>query len=146
MKQNIIALEDDMDIGNLIRHHLQLAGFNVRLCISGDEVLPLARKHPPVLFLLDIMVPGHSGFEVCRQIRESRDLARIPIIFLTAVNKSDVHVSQGYSVGAVDYLFKPFVPEILRSTMSGLILERAIQAHNTLGSAPVFNVAHYTRA
>jgi two-component system phosphate regulon response regulator PhoB len=84
LKQNILVLEDDSDIGNLIRHHLQLAGFNVSLCVSGDEVLPQARKHPPVLFLLDIMVPGHSGFEVCRKIRESTDLASVPIIFLTA--------------------------------------------------------------
>ena len=84
VKQNIIVLEDDADIGNLVCHHLQLAGFNVRVCVSGDEVLPLARKQAPVLFLLDIMVPGNSGFEVCRQIRESRNLARIPIIFLTA--------------------------------------------------------------
>ena len=90
MKQNIIVLEDDADIGNLVRHHLQLAGFNVRVCASGSEVLPLARKQPPVLFLLDIMVPGHSGLEVCRQIRESRDLARVPIIFLTAKGGEEI--------------------------------------------------------
>jgi DNA-binding response OmpR family regulator len=107
LKQNIIALEDDMDIGNLIRHHLQLAGFNVRLCLSGDEVLPLARKDPPVLFLLDIMVPGHSGFEVCHQIRESRDLARVPIIFLTARAGEEDRV-RGLDLGADDYITKPF--------------------------------------
>ena len=107
MKQNIIVLEDDSDIGNLVRHHLELAGFNVRLCASGDEVLPLARKHSPALFLLDIMVPGHSGFEVCRDIRESRDLARVPIIFLTARAGEEDRV-RGLDLGADDYITKPF--------------------------------------
>jgi DNA-binding response OmpR family regulator len=107
LKQNIIVLEDDSDIGNLVRHHLQAAGFNVRLCASGDEVLPQARKQPPVLFLLDIMVPGQSGFEVCRQIRESRDLARVPIIFLTARAGEEDRV-RGLDLGADDYITKPF--------------------------------------
>ena len=103
MKQNIIVLEDDSDIANLVRHHLQGAGFNVRLCASGDELLPQARKQPPALFLLDIMVPGHSGFEVCRQIRESRDLARVPIIFLTARAGEEDRV-RGLDLGADDYI------------------------------------------
>lgn len=107
MKQNIIVLEDDADIANLVRHHLQLAGFNVRVCASGNDVLPLARQHLPVLFLLDVMVPGNSGFEVCRQIRESRDLARIPIIFLTAKAAEEDRV-RGLDIGADDYITKPF--------------------------------------
>jgi two-component system phosphate regulon response regulator PhoB len=107
LKQNIIVLEDDSDIGNLVRHHLELAGFNVRLCASGDEVLPLARKHSPALFLLDIMVPGHSGFEVCRDIRENRGLARVPIIFLTARAGEEDRV-RGLDLGADDYITKPF--------------------------------------
>jgi DNA-binding response OmpR family regulator len=107
VKQNIIVLEDELDIANLVRHHLQLAGFGVRVCAAGGEVLPLARKQPPVLFLLDIMVPGQSGFEVCRQIRESRDLARIPIIFLTARAGEEDRV-RGLDLGADDYITKPF--------------------------------------
>jgi DNA-binding response OmpR family regulator len=107
LKQNILVLEDDSDIGNLVSHHLQLAGFDVRLCVSGDEVMPQARKHPPVLFPLDIMVPGHSGFEIYRQIRESRDLARIPIIFLTARAGEEDRV-RGLDLGADDYITKPF--------------------------------------
>jgi len=107
VKQNIIVLEDEADIANLVQHHLQLAGFIVRMCSSGDQVLALARKHAPVLFLLDIMVPGGSGFEVCRQIRESRDLARVPIIFLTARANEEDRV-RGLDLGADDYITKPF--------------------------------------
>ena len=107
MKQTIIVLEDDADIANLVQHHLQLAGFVVRTCSSGDQVIPLARKQVPILFLLDIMVPGGSGFEVCRRIRESRDLARIPIIFLTAKAGEEDRV-RGLDLGADDYITKPF--------------------------------------
>lgn len=107
MKQTIIVLEDDADIANLVQHHLQLASFVVRTCSSGDQVIPLARKQAPILFLLDIMVPGGSGFEVCRRIRESRDLARIPIIFLTAKAGEEDRV-RGLDLGADDYITKPF--------------------------------------
>ena len=120
MKQTIIVLEDDADIGNLVSHHLQLAGFTVRVCAVGSEVLPLARKQNPVLFLLDIMVPGHSGFEVCRQIRESRDLARIPIIFLTAKAAEEDRV-RGLDLGADDYITKPFGTRELTARVNAVL-------------------------
>jgi two-component system phosphate regulon response regulator PhoB len=107
VKQTILVLEDDADIANLVQHHLQLAGFTVRVCGSGDEVMPLAKKHPPALFLLDIMVPGNSGFEVCRQIRASQDFARVPVIFLTARAGEEDRV-RGLDLGADDYITKPF--------------------------------------
>lgn len=107
MKQTIIVLEDDADIANLVQHHLQLAGFVVKVCSSGDQVIPLARKQPPILFLLDIMVPGGSGFDVCRRIRESQNLSRIPIIFLTAKAGEEDRV-RGLDLGADDYITKPF--------------------------------------
>lgn len=107
MKPTVIVLEDDSDIANLVQHHLHLAGFEVKICGAGDKVLHLAHKHPPALFLLDIMVPGGSGFEVCRQIRESRDLASIPIIFLTARAGEEDRV-RGLDLGADDYITKPF--------------------------------------
>ena len=138
MKQNIIVLEDDADIGNLVRHHLQLAGFNVRVCASGSEALPLARKHPPVLFLLDIMVPGHSGFEVCRQIRESRDLARIPIIFLTARAGEEDRV-RGLDLGADDYITKPFGTRELTARVKA-VLRRFEQPLTTSITTPDFEL------
>lgn len=107
MKQTIIVLEDESDIANLIRHHLHQAGFAVEIATAGAQVLPLARQHPPALFLLDIMVPGSNGFEVCRQIRESRDLAKAPIIFLTAKTAESDRV-RGLDLGADDYISKPF--------------------------------------
>lgn len=107
MKQLVIVLEDDSDIANLITLHLQQAGFLVKVSANGDAVLSLARHQVPVLFLLDIMVLGSSGFEVCRRIRESRDLAKIPIIFLTAKTTEEDRV-KGLELGADDYISKPF--------------------------------------
>lgn len=112
VKQAIIVLEDDPDISNLVGYHLQQAGFAVQVSPSGNKVLPLARQHSPLLFILDIMVPGNSGLEVCRQIRESRDLARVPIIFLTAKTSEDDRV-RGLELGADDYISKPFSPREL---------------------------------
>jgi len=138
LKQNILVLEDDSDIGNLIRHHLQLAGFSVSLCVSGDEVLPQARKQPPVLFLLDIMVPGHSGFEVCRKIRESTDLASVPIIFLTARAGEEDRV-RCLDLGADDYITKPFGTRELTARVRA-VLRRFEQPVTTSITAPDFEL------
>lgn len=112
MRPTVIALEDDPDIANLVRHHLQQAGFEVLVAASGDGVLPLARQHSPLLFVLDIMVPGINGLEVCRQIRASRDLAKVPIIFVTAKSAEEDRV-KGLDLGADDYISKPFSPREL---------------------------------
>jgi DNA-binding response OmpR family regulator len=112
MKQAVILLEDDSDISNLVGYQLRQAGFTVHVCPAGDKVLALARQHSPLLFMLDIMVPGNSGLEVCRQIRASRDLAKVPIIFLTAKTSEDDRV-RGLELGADDYISKPFSPREL---------------------------------
>jgi two-component system phosphate regulon response regulator PhoB len=138
VKQNILVLEDDTDIGNLVQHHLEQAGFNVRVCASGRDVLPLARKHPPVLFLLDIMVPGGSGFEVCRQIREGRDLASIPIIFLTARAGEEDRV-RGLDLGADDYITKPFGIRELTARVRA-VLRRFEQPVTTSITTPDFEL------
>jgi two-component system phosphate regulon response regulator PhoB len=112
VKQSIIVLEDDPDIANLIRFHLQQAGYMVHGCTSGDKALALAREAPPLLFLLDIMVPGVNGLEVCRRIRESKDLALRPVIFLTAKSTEEDKI-KGLDLGADDYITKPFSPREL---------------------------------
>lgn len=138
LKQTIIVLEDDADISNLVSHHLQLAGFNVRISAAGDQVLPLARKHPPILFLLDIMVPGGSGFDVCRQIRESRDLAKTPVIFLTAKASEEDRV-RGLDLGADDYITKPFGTRELTARVRA-VLRRFEQPLTTNITTPDFEL------
>ncbi len=132
MKQTIIVLEDDPDISSLVSFQLKQAGYAVHVCPSGNEVLPLARHNPPILFLLDVMVPGNSGFEVCKQIRASRDLAKIPIIFLTA-KSSEADRVQGLDLGADDYISKPFSPRELVARVKAVLrrFEQPVTANIT---------------
>lgn len=105
----IFAVEDDPDLGRLIQMHLESAGFTVRLFAHLSGVLDAAERTAPALFLLDIMVPGGSGLELCRQIRSSRKLAATPVIFLTA-KTGEADKLAGFDLGADDYISKPFSP------------------------------------
>jgi two-component system phosphate regulon response regulator PhoB len=112
VKPTIFAVEDDPDISRLVRHHLEGAGFNVRLYSTGGVVVADAERQRPALFLLDIMVPGKDGLELCRQIRQSASLAAVPVIFLTA-KSSEADRVLGLELGADDYIPKPFSPREL---------------------------------
>ena len=82
---------------------------------SGEEALRAVLSHDFAVILLDVQMPGMNGFEVARIVKSRERTRHIPIIFLTAISKEDEYVFTGYSVGAVDYLFKPFDPDVLRS-------------------------------
>jgi DNA-binding response OmpR family regulator len=138
VKQTIIVLEDDTDISNLIRYHLQQIGFSTHTCASGEQALSLARETSPVLFLLDIMVPGINGLEVCRKIRESKHYALTPIIFLTAKATEDDKI-KGLELGADDYITKPFSPRELVARVKA-VLRRAEQPVNTTIITPDFEL------
>jgi len=138
VKQNIIVLEDDPDISSLVGYQLRQAGFTVHVCVAGDKVMSLAREKPPVLFLLDILVPGNSGLEVCRQIRESRDLAKVPVIFLTA-KSAEADRIRGLELGADDYISKPFSPRELVARVRA-VLRRFEQPLTTNIATPDFEL------
>jgi len=84
MKPSIFVVEDDPDISRLVRHHLEADGFAVKVFATGNTVIPESERQRPALFILDIMVPGKDGLELCRQIRQIPALAATPVIFLTA--------------------------------------------------------------
>src|ERR1017187_4840531 len=112
VKQTIFAVEDDTDISRLVRHHLEGAGYAVRTFATTTGVIADAEKQTPALFLLDIMVPGGDGLELCRRIRQNTTLAMTPVIFLTAkVSEADRVI--GLELGADDYIPKPFSPREL---------------------------------
>jgi two-component system phosphate regulon response regulator PhoB len=117
---------------------LEQAGFAVQVCAEGDKVLPAARQNQPVLFLLDIMVPGSSGFEVCRRVRESSDLAKIPVIFLTARAGEEDRV-RGLDLGADDYITKPFSTRELAARVRA-VLRRFEQPVTTSITTPDFEL------
>src|SRR5438552_19200530 len=78
VKPSIFVVEDDPDISRLVRHHLETAGYAVKVFPTGTAVVADAERQRPTLFLLDIMVPGKDGLELCRQIRQTQALSSIP--------------------------------------------------------------------
>ena len=106
--ENLLALEAILEP---LGQHLVRA-------LSGDEALKKVLIHDFAVILLDVQMPGINGFETAKLIKSRERSRYIPIIFLTAINKEDAYVFEGYSVGAVDYLFKPFQPDILRSKVA----------------------------
>jgi len=112
VKQTVFAVEDDADISRLVRYHLEGAGYGVRSFPTAAGVIAEAEKQPPSLFLLDIMLPGGDGLDLCRRIRQTSPLAMTPVIFLTAKTTESDRVI-GLELGADDYIAKPFSPREL---------------------------------
>jgi DNA-binding response OmpR family regulator len=111
-RHRVFVVEDDEDIARLIGHNLISAGYEVQTFISGADVLAQALREQPSLFLLDVMLPGTDGFDLCRQIRQSAPLAKTPVIFLTAKSDEADRV-KGLELGGDDYIIKPFSPREL---------------------------------
>ncbi|MGB9235594.1 MAG: response regulator transcription factor [Terriglobales bacterium] len=108
----IYVVEDDIDVSRLIEHNLRTAGYEVSTFLSGAPVVPSAAKAPPVLFLLDIMLPGISGIDLCRQIRQHEQLGKTPVIFLSARTQEPDRL-QAFDAGGDGYITKPFSPREL---------------------------------
>ncbi|MEO5937181.1 MAG: response regulator transcription factor [Terriglobales bacterium] len=120
MRPTILIVEDDADISRLVQHHLEGADFAVRAFSSAQGVIPEATKHPPSLFLLDILLPGGNGLDLCRRIRETPGLNPIPVIFLTAKTSEFDRVT-GLELGADDYISKPFSPKELVARVKAVL-------------------------
>ena len=111
-KPSILLIEDDPDIVEVIRYNLEREGYRVLIANDGELGLKTAIQASPGLVLLDLMLPGIDGLEVCRQIRSREDTQELPVIMLTAkCEEPDVVV--GLEIGADDYLSKPFNPREL---------------------------------
>jgi len=108
----IFVVEDDPDVSRLIEHNLRGAGYDVSAFFSGAPVVCSAAMLRPSLFLLDIMLPGMSGFDLCREIRQHEHLAQTPIIFLSARTQEPDRV-HAFDLGGDGYITKPFSPREL---------------------------------
>ncbi len=116
----ILVVEDDRDIAELVRHYLVRAGHSVDLIASGADVSPKVRLRMPDLLVLDLMLPGVHGLEVCRSLRSSPATADLPIIMVTARAEEADRVA-GLELGADDYLTKPFSPKELVARVAALL-------------------------
>jgi two-component system phosphate regulon response regulator PhoB len=120
LSQTIFVLEDEADISRLVKYHLESAGFVVRPYYAVGSILSDAERQPPSLFLLDIMVPGGDGMDLCRRLRQNPTLSMVPIIFLTARAAENDRV-QGLELGADDYITKPFATRELVARVKAVL-------------------------
>jgi len=111
-KERILIVEDDKNIAKLVKYNLDKAGFETSVAKNGEEALSLIDKEEIHLVILDIMLPGMDGFEVCREMKKDDRFKAIPIIMLTAKGEETDRVV-GFELGADDYVVKPFSPREL---------------------------------
>jgi len=113
MSPLIMVVEDEADLALMLRYNLEAKGYQVKVAGDGDEAADMIRDLVPDLILLDWMLPGVSGIELCRRWRARADTARVPIIMLTARGVEEERI-RGLHTGADDYIVKPFsLPELL---------------------------------
>jgi DNA-binding response OmpR family regulator len=107
-----MIIDDDPDLASLIRRTLEFtAGWEVQTALSGAAGIALAQSAPPDVFLVDVMMPGMDGYEVCRRLKADAATAAVPVVLLTA--RRDLDEKLLANTGAVGVLFKPFQPQDL---------------------------------
>jgi two-component system phosphate regulon response regulator PhoB len=111
-KSTILVVEDELDILQLVAHNLKSAGFDVLTAQDGYQALSVAKNHLPQLIILDLMIPGLDGFDVCKELKRSPVTKDIPVLMLTARGE-EVDRIVGLELGADDYVVKPFSPREL---------------------------------
>jgi two-component system, OmpR family, phosphate regulon response regulator PhoB len=127
MAARILIVEDEESLAVLLRYNLEAEGFEVDTAARGDDAEQQIKDAPPDLVLLDWMLPGLSGVELCRRIRMRKDTERIPIVMLTARGDEGERV-RGLSLGADDYIVKPFsLPELIARVHA--VLRRSKPTH-----------------
>jgi two-component system phosphate regulon response regulator PhoB len=127
-RTKILIVDDEADIRELVRLNLASEGYEILDCESGEQALNLSRSRNPDLIVLDLMMPGMDGLEVCRRLKADPKTVRIPIVILTAKGEES-DVVAGLEVGADDYVAKPFSGKVLAARVRRL-LRRAAQPAN----------------
>ncbi|HEY0807373.1 MAG TPA: response regulator, partial [Pseudonocardiaceae bacterium] len=118
--RRILVVDDDVNVRDVVRRYLEHAGYRVELADNGEQALRIAADAEPDLVVLDLMLPGIGGLEVCRRLRQR---GQVPVVMLTARGEEDDRIA-GLQLGADDYVAKPFSPRelVLRVTS---VLRRA---------------------
>jgi two-component system phosphate regulon response regulator PhoB len=111
-KKHILVVEDEEDILALIHYNLTREGFRVTCATSGEEALKLVEPDPPDLIILDLMLPGMDGLEVCRKLKAARG-GKISAVIMVTAKGEEADVVSGLELGADDYITKPFSPRVL---------------------------------
>ena len=123
-KERILVVEDEENILELVSFNLEKEGYRVRGVTSGEEALEEVGEKEPDLILLDLMLPGIDGLEVCRRLKSDSQRSHVPIVMLTAKSE-EADVVSGLELGADDYVTKPFSPRILVARVRAVLRRRA---------------------
>lgn len=121
--KTILVVDDEQDIRELIRYNLAKEGYRVECVASGEEALRRVRSVAPDLILLDLMLPGADGLEICRRLKAERRTSGLPVLMLTAKGE-DADVVTGLELGADDYVVKPFSPRVLLARIRAVLRRR----------------------
>lgn len=135
MTKTVLIVDDEKDIRDLLAYNLSKEGFAVLTASDGNEALKMIKDHPVGLVVLDIMMPGLDGYEVCKQIRANEEKANLPILFLTA-KSAELDQVLGLELGADDYIQKPVSPRILVARVKS-VLRRSNENTPVLPEDPV---------
>lgn len=122
-KQKIFVVEDEEDILELIRYQLAREGYEVATAANGEHALKAITQRPPDLVLLDLMLPGVDGLEICRTLKRNPPTARIPIVMVTAKG-AESDIVTGLELGADDYISKPFSIKVLVARVRAVLRRR----------------------
>jgi two-component system alkaline phosphatase synthesis response regulator PhoP len=118
--ERILIVDDEEDVLELVRYNLDKNGYKVIKATTGEQAMTEARGKTPDLIILDLMLPGIDGLEVCRQLKSDVKTERIPIIMLTAKGE-ETDIVTGLELGADDYITKPFSPKVLIARLRRLL-------------------------
>jgi two-component system phosphate regulon response regulator PhoB len=146
MSQRILVVDDEPDITALVAYHMAKAGFRVSTAANGSDALKAAREERPDIVILDLMLPGISGYDILAELRKHEETREVGVILLTAKRDEPDRI-RGLSLGADDYLTKPFSPQELSLRVTGLLRRLgspAVTAGSTLsaGSLVIDRSAH----
>jgi CheY-like chemotaxis protein len=137
-KVNILLIDDTPTSGLLLRDTLADPSYNLVLVYSGEDALNwFSQDHECALIIIDLRMPKMNGLETAELIRKNRKLRDTPIVFITSHRPSDLEITQAYSLGAVDFLVKPFLPEVLRAKTS-ILVDLYYKANQARGSEERF--------
>jgi two-component system phosphate regulon response regulator PhoB len=127
-KSNILVVDDEDDIRELIRYNLAREGYHVTTADNGENALKEIRNRRPDAVILDLMLPGMDGLEVCRTLKQSSEMSQMPIIMLTAKGE-DADMVTGLEMGADDYIVKPFSPRVLCARVKAVLRRKSSHAN-----------------
>ena len=122
-RQSVLVVEDEEDIMEVIRFNLEKEGYEVNQALSGEKALQVIENNLPSLVLLDLMLPGINGLDLCRIFKQNDLTKAIPVIMLTAKSE-DADIVAGLEMGAEDYITKPFSPRVLVARVRTILRRR----------------------